>query len=388
MTYRNKLLLKRLLLIFLIAVAVIFVLLLVGYTYLGRYVIYTEDGAYFSFHSQPPQERAHISASKPDSVTLTTGAPVAAAEVLGDNTIYLEDHEVHGLLVDYETLSAGTELDKVDLGADGINTLVLEMRIADQPLLSSMPIQRLIDRAKNQDTWLVAVLACLSQSDYGRQHRNLLLSIGDGEYWIDRTGTYILDPGNEETINYVAGLVKQLAEMGFDEVVLNDFFMPTTTMLKYDYQNRTPEQILINAYQAVEEATSDYCKLGLLVQDPSWDTQGDETAERLYVCYNVGATVKTYAEAHNQQYLVFLTDSHDTRFDEYGKIEASPDWLYAPTEKEELGIDPETFGQKSSEDEAKTEQEEESSDSDEDEDEEAVEDTDEEAEYNEEDDDE
>ena len=58
MTYRNKLRLRRFLKILGIVLLVLFVLGLIGFSYLGRYVVYTEDGAHFSFHSQSPDSTA------------------------------------------------------------------------------------------------------------------------------------------------------------------------------------------------------------------------------------------------------------------------------------------------------------------------------------------
>ena len=171
MTYRNKLLLRRILIILAIIIAAIAILLLIGFTYLGRYVVYTEDGAYFSFNSQPPEPSTENGlVAVPSNIELITGEPISANETIGETTTSLEDTDVKGILVDYNTLSNGSTLNEIELGSESNNTLVLEMRSADQELLTSQPVINLIERAKTQETWLVAMISCLSDSEYAEAH--------------------------------------------------------------------------------------------------------------------------------------------------------------------------------------------------------------------------
>ena len=69
-------------------------LMLIIYVYLGRYVIYTEDGAYFSF--DPPEVAAATpyDPPKPASIELVTGEPVEPGTVLGDTDVELKDTEI------------------------------------------------------------------------------------------------------------------------------------------------------------------------------------------------------------------------------------------------------------------------------------------------------
>ena len=329
MTYRNKLLLRRLLIIFLIALAVIFLLLLIGFTYLGRYVVYTENGAHFSFHPETTSEaQAAATAQPPSSFELITGSPISANEVIGESGIQLEDKDVRGILVDYATLKDGKSLNSVELSAEGNNTLVLEMRTARNDLLNSPAVNNLISRAKTQETWLVAIVSCLSDGDYALDHRELALRISGGAYWVSGNGSYWLDPGNPDTIAYVTDLVRQLAEMGFNEVILNDFYMPDSSSIVYDFGGKSAADISEDAYFALLENTVDLCKIGLLVTDPYEGHPLFDAADRVYVCYEEGSTVRRYAESHEDQYLVFITGSHDTRFDDYGKIEADSDFTF------------------------------------------------------------
>lgn len=327
MTYRNKLLLKRTLIILAIVAAVVAVLLLIGFTYLGRYVVYTEDGAYFSFNSQPPVvSEGGTVAELPSNIELVTGEPISTNETIGDSETALADTDVHGYLVDYATLADGTTLNEIDLTAEVCNTLVLEMRSADQPLLTTQAVTELIDRAKIQDTWLVAMVSCLSDSEYALENMDQAIRISGGALWMSSSGSYWLDPGQEPVIQYVADLIQQLADMGFDEVILNDFSLPTGDSVDYDYGDSTSTDIMLAAYNNLLDATMDSCKLSLYIEDPASGHQAFDAADRIYVYMDDGGSVKDYAENHPDQYLVFITDSHDTRFDDYGKVEIIGDF--------------------------------------------------------------
>ena len=322
MTYRNKLLLRRILIILAVAAAVSALLLLIVFTYLGRYVVYTENGAYFSFHSQPPTPSQAAAAAQPSAFELITGSPISANEVVGDAGIQLDDTDVSGVLVDYEALTDGSGLNSVELSAAGNNTLVLEMKTANHEILNTPAVNTLISRAKAQDTWLVAILSCLGDGNYALDHPELALRISGGAYWVSEIGTYWLDPGHQDTIAYVTGMIRTLSEMGFNEVILNDFYMPTSSSIVYDFGGKSAQDIGEAAYLSIQENTVELCKLGLLIEDPYEEHQLSNVADRIYVCFEDGSSVRRYAENHADQYLVFITGSHDTRFEDYGKVES------------------------------------------------------------------
>ena len=321
MTYRNKLLLKRLLMALGIAVGIILLLLLIGFIYLGRYVVYTEKGAYFSFHAPETSPTEQAAFGMPESIELVTGEPIAAAEVIGETASDLSAQEVRGYFLDYRTLKDGSTLDKLELSRDDVNTLMLEMRIEGEDLLDTTAVQRLITRAEAQDLRLIAVVSCLSDSSYALAHQELALRIDGGALWMSSAGTYWLDPGNDAVIRYVTDMVKKLAAMGFHEVVLNDFSMPVSDSLVYDFGEKNAEDITLLAYRQVEEAVVDQCRIGLLVGNPAEGHLAFDAADHIYVCNAVGNSVESYVERHPDRYLVFITDSHDTRFDGFGKLE-------------------------------------------------------------------
>lgn len=340
MTYRNKLLLKRILIILGVLLAVLLLFAILGFTYLGRYVVYTEDGAYFSFHAQTPAESATVNAvTVPNPIELVIGESISAGEAMADGEVSISDRDVRGMLVDYNTLSEGTTLFDLDLSAESCNTLALEMRAEGSDLLSTPAVLSLIQRAKAQDVRLIAMISCLDDSTYALEHQETALKISGGALWMNSDGNYWLDPAQDAVIAYLADIIHQLSEMGFDEVILNQFSFPYSDSIVYDTGDSTRDELLVRAYNDLVDATIQDCDLGLLVSEPSEGHQALDAADRLYVYFSEGSQVKEYAERHPDHYLVFVTDSHDTRFDSYGKLSTEHELDLAPIQAEDDGAD-------------------------------------------------
>jgi hypothetical protein len=335
MTYRNKLLLKRTLIVLGIILVVLFILGCIVFAYLGRYVVYTEDGAYFSFLAESTDDTSEngqkITLS---SIDLVTGEPISADDVLGVDDHMPEADQVEGVLVDYETLVDGTTLNSIDLTAEANNTLVLEMRKDGSDLLDTESVEHLIARAEAQGTWLVAMISCLSDSNYAAAHEDQAIEVYGGTLWTDDNGNDWLDPAQSDVIDYLAQMVVQLADMGFDEVILADFYLPTDDRIDYDTGDQSRSEIVTAAYEDLLDATIDACKLSLLITDPTQGHQAFDAADRIYVYYQDGGTAKAYIDQHPDQYVVFITDSHDTRFEEFGKIETDRELDVDPIEVE------------------------------------------------------
>ena len=328
MTYRNKLLLKRALIILGIVLLVLLIAGLIGFSYLGRYVVYTEDGAHFSFRSQAPSASAPVQAAAPiESPVLVTGASIQEESVLDETDgAALSASEVQGLLVDYGTLADENAISTVDLSAGNYNTLVLEMRVAGSAILDTPSVRALMTQAQNQNIRLVAMMSCLDDSTYALAHTKEALAIS-GALWMSDSGSYWLDPTNASVQNYLVSMIDQLTAMGFQEVILNNFTFPESSAIVYS-SDKTREELLQDAYKAIENSVSMDCTLGILVKDTEAGHQAFDLAEHLYVYFTDGSGLKTYVENHPDYYMVFLTSSHDTRFDSYGKIYTDKDVSY------------------------------------------------------------
>lgn len=322
MTYRNKLLIKRLLIFIGILILLIVVVAAAAVLYLGKYVVYTEDGAYFSFlHQDAPAETSAAPVTVGSEYELIMGDPVSVTEILGRDDLYIADSEIQGLYLDYDTLKDGSTLASIDLSSGEINTLMLEMRRAGDPIIDSLLVQQFIHRAQEQNIRLIALFNALTDDTYAETHQNLGLQLYDGlGLWAGYNSGYFLDLRQDGVITYLTDQIRSLNEMGFHEVVLDEFFLPESGYVDYGNDERTLEESTIDAYNALLEATVGICDIGLLIRDADTGHQALDAADHLFVCFHSGSEVQEYLEDHPEHYVVFITDSHDTRFDAHGKL--------------------------------------------------------------------
>ena len=69
-------------------------------------------------------------------------------------------------------------------------------------------------------------VVCFRDSAYSRSVPETALVREDGSLWYDNGGQAWLDPTNPQVLQYITALVKECGELGFKEVVLDQFCYP------------------------------------------------------------------------------------------------------------------------------------------------------------------
>ncbi|MCQ2558900.1 MAG: putative glycoside hydrolase [Oscillospiraceae bacterium] len=86
-------------------------------------------------------------------------------------------------------------------------------------------IQSYINTLKDRGIYLVAQISCCVDGRFSTYSTSVALRNSLGNNLINETGTW-LDPYNQSVRNYTVDMVRELWEMGFDEVVLADVAHP------------------------------------------------------------------------------------------------------------------------------------------------------------------
>ena len=73
------------------------------------------------------------------------------------------------------------------------------------------------------DLHTVALISCLADNRAGR---DLALLRESGSPWVDKSGQSWLDPDKEATLVYLSEICREVAALGFDELVLTDLTCP------------------------------------------------------------------------------------------------------------------------------------------------------------------
>ena len=76
------------------------------------------------------------------------------------------------------------------------------------------------------DHYSVARISCFRDTSYAEGKPDTALKAAWGDLWYDADGYAWLDPANEEVRAYLTALCRECAELGFDEILLDNFCYP------------------------------------------------------------------------------------------------------------------------------------------------------------------
>ena len=77
--------------------------------------------------------------------------------------------------------------------------------------------------------YTVGHIVCFRDSAYARSVPETALVREDGQLWYDVEGQAWLDPTDPQVLQYITALVKECGELGFKEVLLDQFCYPADT---------------------------------------------------------------------------------------------------------------------------------------------------------------
>ena len=138
--------------------------------------------------------------------------------------------------------------------------------------------------------------------------------------WADEGGCYWLNPTDPSVLNWIASIVNELKAMGFNEVVLDDFRFPASD--KYIFNGDKEAALLDAANTLLEKCGSSTFTLSFCVSNPAFPLP--EGRCRLYLknvdAQSVGAKVSQVTISDPTIRLAFMSETNDTRFDEYSVL--------------------------------------------------------------------
>lgn len=264
--YRGRRTLTDILMLIALALVVLVVLLLGGLLLGQRYIVYTDNGLRldlpFGQSDQDNQvvEPGDISMIERHSASSEEEGPIAEPETTVLSAITLP----------LEAVLNGTAAQQLEQA--GANGLVLDMKTTDgrlnwvsqQPLAGSFGVNgqdASINDALRQwnegEVHTVARVCCFRDDTVPYQRNDMAMRATYGN-WRDELGLRWMDPASEAVQEYLAALCGELAELGFDEILLECGTYPTqgnqeaiTTSIPAD-RGAVVEQFLERVRQAVE----------------------------------------------------------------------------------------------------------------------------------------
>ena len=182
-------------------------------------------------------------------------------------------------------------------------------------------MDELIRQLDSKGMYLIARLPALRDYSFGLSSTSNGLFVSSGAYlWADDDYCYWLDPTKEGTVTYLVQIVTELKNLGFDEVVFDEFRFPDTDDLKFSGDRA-------QALNTTAQTLVTTCATGSFAVSFVGEEEGFTIPSgrcRLYVENATAAQAAGIAAssglADPSIYLVFLTEFHDTRFDAYSVL--------------------------------------------------------------------
>lgn len=218
-----------------------------GYLYLQRYLVYSADGVYLDLPFLRTDEKP---APNGDGTDLP---PVQVAQPEKPETPPPPERpdRIRAVLADPEALSeAGlSEPLRNRFAESGANTLILTMKAEGGSLgffsqtelavgagvsQTDLAVNDAIRAAaKEPELWLVAKISCFRDNAIPKYKHKLSIMTGSGYRWYDTEYTGWMNPYSEEAQEYLIALAKELAELGFDEILLENCGFPVRGKVSY-----------------------------------------------------------------------------------------------------------------------------------------------------------
>lgn len=185
--------------------------------------------------------------------------------------------------------------------------------------ISATAMTDLMKYLNNNDFYTIARLPAFRDFHFGLNNVAYGLPTRGGYLWVDNSYCYWLNPSSQGTRSYLISIITELKNLGFDEVVLTDFTIPSSTEIVFDGDR--DKAVNDCAQVLVDTCTSSSFTLSFVGQ-PSFVLP--EGRSRLYLENAQPAQASVLAENTGLEqpeiYVVFITELHDTRFDDYSVL--------------------------------------------------------------------
>ncbi len=328
--YRMRRFLRGLCYAGLILVLVAAVAWLVWLVWLERYVVYSDEGAKLDFSlswnnvqgelAVPPEplETVSIYYNEGENAINTSTELVQLMGFYADGEALSSD--LSEIRRQVETFPTGTPvmLDMKSSWGYFYYTSRLGQTSSD---VSPSAVEDLIQYLKERDMYLIARIPAFRDRAYLIEHTEVGLPVSSGAYlWSDDDGCYYFDPSKSGTITYLMQIVSELKNLGFDEVVFSEFRFPDTDDVIFDGERN---QALAEAAANLVSSCSTTTFAVSFVTTPGVFTLPQGRA-RLYLENVAAADVAAQAQlsgvADTAVNLVFITETNDTRYNDYGVL--------------------------------------------------------------------
>jgi len=334
LSYRNKKRAKIVLLVLAAAIAVFILFVACRFVYLQRFLVYSDQKVTLNYEQDLQPEYVQ--------------EPQLDAEQFPLQIVQQEDVQQVGAAASspmkpltgyYVTTNMLLDLPTVEKALDALEeppqALLFEMKsiygnyyyasdipgaiTADADTGAIMNLIASFDA--DNSTYLIARIPSFTDNNFALANQPSGLPLRSGALWMNEENCYWLDPLDETVQDLLISMATELADMGFDEIVFENFYMPDSENIVYDSGELTWEEVVSEAAKSLRAALS---TLDIRISFGSDSPLVAESTDRVYLTTDNGSQVAALVESvsgtleNPNAQIVFQTASRDTRFDGYG----------------------------------------------------------------------
>ena len=330
--YRTRRVLNRVGTAVLILLLVLIVTWLCWVVWLQRYVVYTDEGATVDFElsaneitgelATPPKAEANIPIyynEGANAINVTHEMEQIIGYYVDSNML---QKDISGVLSRIEKLDTNTAIMLDMKGPYGSffypSTLGSAVHSASTDVNA---VKDLITKCQQKGFYTIARISAFRDREFGNNNVSSgLYMLNRKGLWMDSGGMYWLDPTNAQATGWIADVVLELRDMGFDEVVLYNFCFPESD--QYIFNGDKAAALQTAASTLMTACSSSNFVLSFCSEDPAFALP--EGRSRLYLegigAAGIGQAANKATMEDKQIGLVFLADTADTRYNEYSVL--------------------------------------------------------------------
>lgn len=287
--YRGRSPLRTALKILVVLLALVLAFCIAGLFLLEPYWVHTADGAQLRLPwlSNPAPSPSPVESVPAPSSSLVIVTPEVTAR----------PSTIHAVTLPAEALYDGTAIQR--LRDAGGNAALFQMKgddgtlafFSDQPLAAAAgvnaadgSINAAIAALNEQDgLYTIARISCFRDNALSDADYNLNILTNSGYRWKDPDGIRWVSPTNESVQAYLLGLCRELAALGFDEILLDYATFPPEGNLHYikvgpAYQPEALSTVIDAFYAQVRQALEDYPDTTLSISTSAATLAGEDVA--------------------------------------------------------------------------------------------------------------
>ena len=300
--------------------------------WLQRYVVYEDGGARLDFGrsanevvgevAKPITHESKISIyynEGADAITTTKDLePINGYYIT--NSMVKQDME--NVMLQVERLPVGTPV-MIDMKGP-YGSFFYSSNLGEAILSASTDIEamdQLVQKLKSKGFYTIARISAFQDWNFGNNHvTSGLYMLSRAGLWLDPDGYFWLNPTDSTAISWIATVIMELRDMGFNEVLLDNFQFPNSD--QYIFSGDKDAALQEAASKLLVACGSNDFTISFNVTSAAFPLP--EGRCRLYVEDVAATQLATQAGLASFEdvatRLVFLSETGDTRFDEYSVL--------------------------------------------------------------------